>query len=81
MSIDTEATLSAKGQVTIPSRIRHAMGLKPGQKIVLSMRAANELVIKPAEVDLSDLFGMFKADHHVPIEDLSAESGHDNDLD
>lgn len=40
-------TLTSKGQVTIPKRIRDAMRLLPGATVEFSVNAAGELVIQP----------------------------------
>jgi AbrB family looped-hinge helix DNA binding protein len=41
-------TLTSKGQVTIPKRIRDAMQLVPGAPVEFSVNAAGEVVIHPA---------------------------------
>jgi len=41
-----EATITSKGQVTIPKVVRHQLGLKRGEKIIFVDRAG-EIVIKP----------------------------------
>lgn len=43
-----ETTLTTKGQVTIPKRIRDAKGFKPGSKVVFDINEAGETVIRPA---------------------------------
>lgn len=40
-------TLTSKGQVTIPKRIRDAMRLLPGAAVEFRVNAAGELVIQP----------------------------------
>ena len=40
-------TLTSKGQVTIPKRIRDAMRLLPGAAVEISVDAAGELDIQP----------------------------------
>ena len=40
-------TLTSKGQVTIPKRIRDAMRLVPGAAVEFSVNAAGELVLQP----------------------------------
>jgi len=81
MSAADQSTMSSKGQVTIPLRIRKALGLKPGQKLTISFRAGREVVIKPVPGDVSALFGILKANRPVSVEEMSAESGADDDLD
>ena len=41
-------TLTSKGQVTIPKRIRDAMHLVPGAAVDFSVNAAGEVVLHPA---------------------------------
>ncbi|KPF48832.1 AbrB family transcriptional regulator [beta proteobacterium AAP51] len=41
-------TLTSKGQVTIPKRIRDAMQLAPGTQVEFSVNAAGEVVLHPA---------------------------------
>jgi len=41
-------TLTSKGQVTIPKRIRDAMQLVPGASVEFSVNAAGEVVLHPA---------------------------------
>jgi antitoxin PrlF len=41
-------TLTSKGQVTIPKRIRDAMHLVPGASVEFSVNAAGEVVLHPA---------------------------------
>jgi AbrB family looped-hinge helix DNA binding protein len=40
-------TLTSKGQVTIPKRIRDAMRLLPGTAVEFSLNAAGEVVLHP----------------------------------
>ena len=41
-------SLTSKGQVTIPKRIRDALQLQPGNPVNFSVNAAGELVLHPA---------------------------------
>ena len=41
-------TVTVKGQVTIPKRIRDAKGFKPGSKVVFDIYEAGETVLRPA---------------------------------
>ena len=43
-------TLTGKGQVTIPKRIRDAMRLSPGAAVEFSVNAAGEVVLHPPKV-------------------------------
>jgi AbrB family looped-hinge helix DNA binding protein len=42
----TEATLSAKNQIVIPREARKALGLKPGDKILVLVRGGKALVLQ-----------------------------------
>jgi AbrB family looped-hinge helix DNA binding protein len=42
----TEATLSAKNQIVIPREAREALGLKPGDKIVVVVHGNRVLVLQ-----------------------------------
>src|SRR6478609_8872974 len=42
----TEATLSAKNQIVIPRAAREALGLKPGDKILVVVRGEKVLVLQ-----------------------------------
>jgi antitoxin PrlF len=43
-------TLTSKGQVTIPKRIRDEMQLVPGTAVEFSVNAAGEVVLHPARL-------------------------------
>jgi AbrB family looped-hinge helix DNA binding protein len=45
----TEATLSAKNQIVIPREAREALGLKPGDKILVVVRGGNVLALQKPE--------------------------------
>jgi antitoxin PrlF len=42
-------TLNAKGQVTIPKRIRDALGLKPGMQVEFAINRDGQVVIRRAD--------------------------------
>jgi AbrB family looped-hinge helix DNA binding protein len=51
-----EATLSSKGQVTIPKEMREALNLRPGDLLVYSVIDGN-VIMTPKNTDLKDLAG------------------------
>ncbi|MCB2020167.1 MAG: AbrB/MazE/SpoVT family DNA-binding domain-containing protein [Rhizobacter sp.] len=55
----SEATLTSKGQVTIPKAVREALGLESGDRIEFVGTDAG-FVIVPVKRDLNALCGMFK---------------------
>ncbi len=42
----TEATLSSKNQIVIPREAREALSLKPGDKILISVRGGKVLILQ-----------------------------------
>jgi AbrB family looped-hinge helix DNA binding protein len=41
--------MTSKGQVTIPKRIRDALGLKPGGEVTFEFRSSGEAVVRNAK--------------------------------
>ncbi len=64
------ATITSKGQVTIPKSIREHLGVGPGDRIVFRETESGEVVVEPATVDVMSLRGMFKASRHVSLEEM-----------
>lgn len=62
------ASVTQKGQATIPVTIRRYLGIKPNTKIVFELKNNNEVSIKPV-TDFFALKGSIKS--HKPF-DLSA---------
>lgn len=54
------ATLTSKGQMTLPKEVRDRLGLHPGDKLDFVFDADGQLVIKPRTVHVGDLFGILK---------------------
>ena len=54
------ATITSKGQVTIPKAVREALGLEPGDRIAFRL-TDNAAVVEPETVDLKELFGALKS--------------------
>ena len=64
-------SVSAKGQVVIPKKLRDLLGLKPGDKLLVSIEGET-IVLKPLKKsDVSRLWGKY---HGLPLlDDLEAE--------
>lgn len=69
----SEATVTSKGQVTIPKPVRDALGLETGDRIEFVNTERGFLVV-PAKRDLRSLRGMFKGRRSKPatIEEMKA---------
>jgi antitoxin PrlF len=55
------ATLTSKGQVTIPVKVRTALGLDSGDRIEFVELEKGQFAIIPATRSLQELNGLFKA--------------------
>jgi len=53
----TEATMTVKGQVTVPREIRNRLGLKSGDKVAFTILSDGTVVVRPKTRRLADLVG------------------------
>lgn len=53
-----EATVTSKGQVTIPKEVRERLGARAGRKVRFAVENGDRVVITPVATKLSDLAGM-----------------------
>ena len=51
-----QATLTTKGQVTIPKEIRESLKLKTGDKIEIIVTKKKEAIIRPVSKKVDDIF-------------------------
>lgn len=52
-------SLSTKGQIIIPKRIREALGLRPGARIIVELEG-NKVILRPVRGDIAQrLFGRY----------------------
>jgi AbrB family looped-hinge helix DNA binding protein len=66
------ATLTSKGQITIPLEVRIALGLKIGDKIDFVEIEEGQYAIKPRTASIRDLEGCIAKLDHVPtIEEMN----------
>jgi AbrB family looped-hinge helix DNA binding protein len=59
--MSSEATVTSKGQITIPADVRKAMGLEPGERVVFSRLEDGTTVMRAKTRTLSDLKGLLKS--------------------
>jgi antitoxin PrlF len=64
-----EATLTSKGQLTIPARLRKALHLKPGDKVVFIEDGQGHVVLEARTNTFADLRGIVQAHGPAPIEE------------
>lgn len=66
-----EATVTDKGQVTIPAEVRKRLRLRAGQKIRFTPENDNRATITPVQTRLSDLAGLLgKPKRSVTLEEM-----------
>ena len=71
--MSTDATLTSKGQTTIPKEIRDSLGMKPGDRMTFTLMPDSTVVIRVKSKSVTELAGMLhkKGRKPVPIEQLS----------
>ncbi|OGS81457.1 MAG: AbrB family transcriptional regulator [Gallionellales bacterium GWA2_55_18] len=71
--ITTDATLTSKGQTTIPKEIRDELGMKPGDRMTFTLMSDATVVMRVKNKSITDLAGTLykKGRKAVPVERLS----------
>ena len=65
------ATLTSKGQITIPAEIRARFNLKPGDQLDFWEDETSTLTLTPRTRHIEDFFGIIKSDlPPLSIEDM-----------
>jgi AbrB family looped-hinge helix DNA binding protein len=65
------ATVTSKGQITIPKPIREALELEPGDRVAFRVDDEGRVVIEPETLDLMELFGTLKPSvQGVTVDDM-----------
>ena len=60
------ATVTSKGQITIPVRVRQALGIDSGDRIEFVELERGKFAIIPATCSLQELNGRFKGRRRIP---------------
>jgi len=61
------ATLTSKGQITIPARVRDALGLETGDRIEFVQQGKGQFAIVAATRSIQELKGMFQGKRNKPV--------------
>jgi len=71
--VSTDATLTSKGQTTIPKSIRDSLRMKAGDRMTFTLLPDGVVIMRVKKKHLSDLAGLLykKGRKPVPIELLS----------
>lgn len=64
------ATLTSKGQITVPKEIRDHLGIEPGDRLNFSIGREGGVIVEPETVDIRSLRGMLRSKRHVSLEDM-----------
>jgi len=69
----TDATLTSKGQMTVPKAIRDSLGMKAGDRMTFTLMPDGLVVLRVKNKRMSDLAGILhkKGRKAVPVESLS----------
>ena len=71
--MSSDATLTSKGQTTIPKEIRDRLGMKPGDRMTFTLMPDSTVVMRVKNRSVTSLAGMLrrKGRKPVPVELLS----------
>ena len=61
------ATLTSKGQVTIPRPIRQALKVSVGDRLDFVLEAGGRVVVRPAVRDVAELKGLLRRNERKPV--------------
>jgi AbrB family looped-hinge helix DNA binding protein len=69
----TAATLTSKGQTTIPKEIRDGLGMKPGDRISFTLMPDGTAIMRVKRKSVMELAGVLhkKGRKPLPIDELS----------
>ena len=69
----TAATLTSKGQTTIPKEIRDSLGMKPGDRMTFTLMSDGTVVLRVKRKSVMQLAGALhkKGRKPVPVAQLS----------
>ena len=63
----TLATLTSKGQITIPKTVRDSLGIKSGDKVEFVVTESREALIRPITMNVDDVFGRLHNNRRKPV--------------
>lgn len=61
------ATITSKGQTTIPKQIRELLNLHPGDRIDFIVEKSGRVYVQPVNIDVEELSGILHKPGRVPV--------------
>ncbi|MCG6928545.1 MAG: AbrB/MazE/SpoVT family DNA-binding domain-containing protein [Acidobacteria bacterium] len=61
------ATVTSKGQVTLPRRVREVLRIRPGDRIDFVLDENGEVRVRAGDVDVSELRGLLRRASRGPV--------------
>jgi len=61
------ATITKKGQLTVPKPIRDSLGLHTGDKVEFSINRKGEAIFRPVTKKVDDVFGRLYRSERKPL--------------
>lgn len=76
------STLTSKGQLTVPVELRHALNLRPGDKLVFEA-VDHKILISKKKQDITHAFGMYHVNKKISLRNIqkAIEEGYTDDSD
>jgi antitoxin PrlF len=65
--VSNEATLTSKGQTTIPKPIRDSLGMQPGDRMSFTLMPDGVVVMRVKNKRVSDLAGLLYKEGRKPV--------------
>ncbi len=61
------ATLTTKGQITIPKAVRESLGLNTGDKLEFVMTDKKEVLVRPVSKKVDEVYGKLFSPSRKPV--------------
>ena len=71
-SLISAATMTSKGQVTVPREVRDALGLTAGVSIAFVLHADGSCELVPRTTSVSELAGVAATGKRLTLDDMAA---------
>ncbi|HXM44848.1 MAG TPA: AbrB/MazE/SpoVT family DNA-binding domain-containing protein [Bryobacteraceae bacterium] len=73
MNTTAASTVTSKGQITIPKRIRDLLRLEPGHRVEFQVDPRGHVVMRAKNVDIRELKGIIRSTRKTPpsIEEMN----------